>query len=123
MLLDWLPRVLVPAMVLLVLALFRRMAPPRSRRAHHRYDEMQAPEPLPTGIIGGGDVGLRDRISLHLLCVPGGKPLVGFVGRRCNSDAVCFPIYLVLFPVVRCPVNSVASHSLVFEEGGQVGGS
>jgi hypothetical protein len=64
MLIDWLPRVLVPAIIVFVLALFRRMAPPRSRAAQHRYDEMQAPEPLPTGIIGGAMWGLGIGLAL-----------------------------------------------------------
>lgn len=51
--LDWLPRAIVPGAVALILALFRRIAPPRSRLANAKYDQHQAPEPLPTGIIGG----------------------------------------------------------------------
>ena len=52
MLSAWLPRFLVPIAIALAFALFRRMAPPRARMAGHRYDETQAPEPLPPGVIG-----------------------------------------------------------------------
>jgi hypothetical protein len=52
MLSAWLPKVLLPVMVALVLALFRRMAPPRARMVSHRYDESQIPERLPSGLIG-----------------------------------------------------------------------
>ena len=49
-----LPTLLLPrSYFALVLALFRRMAPSRSRTKGHRYDESPAPEPLPTGLIGG----------------------------------------------------------------------
>jgi hypothetical protein len=36
----------------LVLALFRRMAPPRIRAAERPYTDSQKPEPLPTGVAG-----------------------------------------------------------------------
>jgi hypothetical protein len=52
MLSAWLPKVLLPVMVALVLALFRTMAPPRARMVSHRYDESQIPERLPSGMIG-----------------------------------------------------------------------
>jgi hypothetical protein len=42
-----------PAIIVFVIVLLKRLAPPRSRIVQHRYDEMQAPEPLPTGAIGG----------------------------------------------------------------------
>jgi hypothetical protein len=51
--LSWLPKVLVPVIIALLLALFGRMAPPRSRMTRHRHDESQVPKPLPTGVIGG----------------------------------------------------------------------
>jgi len=51
--LDWLRRALVPGVIALILLLFRRIAPPRSRLANSRYDQQQGPEPLPTGVIGG----------------------------------------------------------------------
>lgn len=51
--LDWLPRALVPLVIALVLSLFRRIVPPRSRLANSRYDQQQGPVPLPTGVIGG----------------------------------------------------------------------
>ncbi len=51
--LDWLSRALVPLVIALVLCLFRRIVPPRSRLDNSRYDQQQRPEPLPTGVIGG----------------------------------------------------------------------
>jgi len=51
--LDWLPRALVPVVIVIVLSLFRRIAPPQSRMENWRYDQRQVPEPLPTGVIGG----------------------------------------------------------------------
>jgi hypothetical protein len=50
--LGWLPKVFFYIIFALILALFRRMAPPRSRMSKHRYDELQIPEPLPAGMIG-----------------------------------------------------------------------
>ena len=51
--LDWVPRAVVPGVIVLVLSLFRWIAPPRSRLGNSRYDQQQGPEPLPTGVIGG----------------------------------------------------------------------
>ena len=64
MLQNWLPKALVPAIIVFVLALLRRIAPPRSRMVKHRYDESQAPEPLPTGVIGGVMWGLGIGLAL-----------------------------------------------------------
>ena len=76
---DWLPSALVPAVIVLVLALFRRMAPSRSRTADRqyedrlyedrRYDDYQAPEPLPTGLISGTmwTLGLAFGLTFFLL--------------------------------------------------------
>jgi hypothetical protein len=47
-----LPKILFWAIFGLIMALFRRIAPPRARSAQHRWDESQTPEPLSTGIIG-----------------------------------------------------------------------
>jgi hypothetical protein len=47
-----LPKVLFWLIFPLVLALFRRMAPPRFRATERLYTDSQEPEPLPTGIIG-----------------------------------------------------------------------
>jgi hypothetical protein len=91
----WLPRALVIIILAGVLALFRRMAPPRSRLANHRYDESQAPEPLPTGIIGGAMWGLGI-----------GFALLFFVLRSANHLWASFagPSILTQFatPVVWC---------------------
>jgi hypothetical protein len=40
------------------------MLPPRYRALEHRYDEMQIPEPLPTGLIGGAMWSLGIGIAL-----------------------------------------------------------
>lgn len=53
MLSSWVPTLLVVAAITVILGLFRKMSPPKSRMEQHRYDESQAPEPLPSGIIGG----------------------------------------------------------------------
>jgi hypothetical protein len=64
MLPNWLPRTVGPAIIVFVLVLLKRIAPPRSRVLQHRYDEMQAPEPLPTGVIGGTMWGLGIGLAL-----------------------------------------------------------
>ena len=52
MLKSLLPKVLYWAFFSLILALFRRMAPPRFRATERSYVDSQKPEPLPTGIVG-----------------------------------------------------------------------
>jgi hypothetical protein len=95
MLSAWLPRAFFLVIIAVVLALFRRMAPPRSRLASHRYDESQVPEPLPTGIIGGA------MWSLGI-----GFALLFFVLRSANHLWASFegPSILTQFapPVVWC---------------------
>lgn len=49
---HWLPTVLSWVVFSLIIALFRRIAPPRLRATERPYSESQVPEPLPTGIIG-----------------------------------------------------------------------
>jgi hypothetical protein len=49
MLPAWLPKVLLPALIVLVLVLFRRVAPPRGRMVRHQWDESQVLERLPSG--------------------------------------------------------------------------
>jgi hypothetical protein len=51
--LDLLPKILVPSVILIILGLFRRIAPPQYRAENWRFDERQVPEPLPVGVIGG----------------------------------------------------------------------
>jgi|GEM_PF-2357441 len=67
--LDWLPRVLVPFLISLVLTLLRRIAPPRYRAAEHRHEEMQSPEPLSTGVVGGAmwAIGIALALTFFLL--------------------------------------------------------
>ena len=52
MLASLLPKILFWIAFGLVLALFRRIAPPKARTIQHRYDESQVSEPLSAGIIG-----------------------------------------------------------------------
>jgi hypothetical protein len=49
----WLIGVLPSIFFSLLFYFFLRIVPPRSRLSQRRYDELQAPEPLPTGVIGG----------------------------------------------------------------------
>lgn len=50
---DWVPRVVVPLGIGLVMALLGRYAPPpKAASASWRYETSQVPEPLPTGMIG-----------------------------------------------------------------------
>ena len=69
MLSSWLPRFLVPIAIAMAFALFRRMAPPRTRLSGHRYDESQKPEPLAAGVIGGAmwSLGIALAMSFFLL--------------------------------------------------------
>jgi hypothetical protein len=73
MLSDWLPKFLFLIIFALVIALFRQIAPPRSRMVRHRYDEAQVPEPLPTGVIGAA-----------MWCLGIGLALLFFVLRGAN---------------------------------------
>jgi hypothetical protein len=52
MLSSLLPKAIFWIIFPLILALFRRMAPPRFRATERPYTDSQKPEPLPTGIIG-----------------------------------------------------------------------
>jgi hypothetical protein len=61
---SWLASILFGVIFALIFALFHRMAPPKRRAAKHRYDESHAPEPLPTGIIGGAMWALGIGITL-----------------------------------------------------------
>ena len=68
--LDWLPKALVPVVIVLVLRLFRRAAPaPNPVEAWEHEGTRQIPEPFPTGIIGGFMwlVGLLLVLSFFLL--------------------------------------------------------
>jgi hypothetical protein len=49
----WLLKSLYFVVIVLILGLFRRIAPPQSRLGNWRYDQQQVPEPLPVGVIGG----------------------------------------------------------------------
>ncbi len=66
---ELLPKILVPAIIVFVLALCRRLAPPRTRIAAYRYDESQTPEPLPPGLIGAAmwAVGIGIALSFFAL--------------------------------------------------------
>jgi hypothetical protein len=64
MLPTWLPRAVGPAIIMFVLVSLKRIAPPRSRTVQHRFEEMQAPEPLPTGVVGGTMWGLGIGLAL-----------------------------------------------------------
>lgn len=61
---EWLFSVLYFLLISFALTLLVRIAPPRSRLSHHKYDESQAPKLLPTGIIGGTMVLLGICIAL-----------------------------------------------------------
>lgn len=63
MLLSLLPKIAFWVVFGLVFAIFRRIAPPKARAVEHRYDESQAPDPLPPGIIGSA------MWSLGIACV------------------------------------------------------
>ena len=67
--LNWIPRALEPFLIFLVLGLLRRVAPPRYRATERRYDEMQTPEPLPTGVAGAAMwiIGIALALSFFLL--------------------------------------------------------
>jgi hypothetical protein len=69
--LDWLPRAVVPFAVVVMMALFRRIAPGRERAAHHRYDERQDPEPLPTGAVGAAMWSLGIVLALSFFVLRG----------------------------------------------------
>lgn len=73
--LDWLPRAAVPCAVVLMMALFRRIAPGRARAAAHRYDEMQDPEPLPTGAVGAAMWSLGIVLALSFFVLRGANRL------------------------------------------------
>lgn len=53
--LNWLPKLLVPLGIALIMLLFRKLAPPPApAESTWRYNaEGQVPEPFPTGVIGG----------------------------------------------------------------------
>jgi hypothetical protein len=75
MLSNWLPSVLFSVVFAIIIALFRRMAPPRSRLAGHSYDEFQVPEPLPTGVIGAAMWSLGIGLCLLFFALRGANHL------------------------------------------------
>jgi hypothetical protein len=73
MLASWLPKALFWLVFGLIIALFKRMAPPRFRAVERPYTDSQEPEPLPTGVIGSA------------MCAEGvGLALLFFVLRELN---------------------------------------
>jgi hypothetical protein len=75
MLFDWLPKALFFIVVAIILGLFRRMAPPRSRSANWKYDKQQIPEPLPTGVVGGAMWALGIGLVLTFFLLSGANQL------------------------------------------------
>ena len=73
--LDWLPRAIVPLGIGLMMVLFRRLAPGRVRTTKHRYDETQAPEPLPTGAIGAAMWSVAIVLALSFFVLRGANRL------------------------------------------------
>jgi len=73
--LDWLPRAVVPAAIVIIFALFRRIAPAQSRLANRRYDQLQALEPLPTGVVGGAMWALGIGFALTFFLLRGANHL------------------------------------------------
>lgn len=67
---DWLPRVLVPLVLLPLLAVFRRLAPRRNRAADRPY-ESQIPEPLSPGIVGAAMWSLAIALALLFFVLRG----------------------------------------------------
>jgi hypothetical protein len=51
--LQWISNVAFFLVSALIFRFFRRIAPPRSRLKDWKYETQQAPEPLPTGVVGG----------------------------------------------------------------------
>lgn len=71
MLKSLLPKVLFWVFFGLMMALFRRMAPPRFRATEHPYTEAQKPEPLPTGIVGSAMWALGIGLALQFFVLRG----------------------------------------------------
>jgi hypothetical protein len=71
MLPAWLPKVLLPALVVLVLVLFRRIAPPRGRMVRHHWDKSQVPERLPSGMISSAMGSLGVVLALQFFVLRG----------------------------------------------------
>ena len=73
--LDWLPKAAVPLGITVMMLLFRRIAPGRERAAARRYDEMQTPEPLPPGAVGGAMWSVAIVIALSFFALRGANRL------------------------------------------------
>jgi hypothetical protein len=71
MLSAWLPKILLPALIVLVLVLFRRFAPPRGRMVRHQRDELQVPERLPSGMVTSAMWSLRVVLALQFFVLRG----------------------------------------------------
>ncbi len=98
MLSAWLPKVLFPVVFALIIALFRWMAPPRSRMAHHRYDESQVPEPLPTGIIGGAMWTLGIGLALQFFLLRGANHMWASLEGPSILTQYATPVIWCFFP-------------------------
>ena len=122
MLAAWLPRFLVPIAVALAFALFRRMAPPRARMAGHRYDESQIPEPLPAGVIGGAMWSLGIALAMLFFVLRGANHLWASLEGPSLLTQYAPQVFWCLAWICCC-VDTMATHSLLFEESGPLGRS
>jgi hypothetical protein len=103
---DWIPRALVLGVIALILGLFRRIAPPRSRLETRSYDQHQRPEPLPTGAIGAAMWALGFGFSLTFFLLRDANRLWGRAGGQ--SVLTLYPtpwiwFFLPLFSALAVP--------------------
>jgi hypothetical protein len=98
--LEWLPRALVPLVIVLILILFSRIAPPRSRLAKWRFDQQQVPEPLPTGVIGGTMWALGIFFALTFFVFQGANRLWANADGPAELAIYALPALWVFFPFV-----------------------